>query len=160
MTKSKANLMQKSVSAKRKTRSITRNSEVSSGMNWRQVVDQADNDNSNTQEGEYFVIRFEPELSEEIINIGVCLISGDGEFYIKTIKDFTILNQIWAGFEEQTKQMIEAAKEVFTKDGYPNSPSYQISYSELRLTRFRGINECLDSLYKSFITHDPLIKRG
>lgn len=129
-------------------------------MNWRQLIEQADTDNSDMQEGEYFVIRFEPELTEEIINIGVCLIGSDGIFYIKMIKDFTILNQIWSNFAEQATQAIEAAKEVFTKDGYPNSPSPQLSYSKLRSSRYKDVQECLDDLYKSFITHDPSIKRG
>lgn len=129
-------------------------------MNWRHLVEQADTDNSDMQEGEYFVIRFEPELTEEIINIGVCLRSSDGIFYIKTIKDFTILNQIWKGFEEQTKFAMLITRKMLLKDGYPNSPSYQLSYSKLRTSRYNDVHECLGDLYKSFITHDPSIKRG
>lgn len=161
MTKSKASSMTKRSGAGRKTKSTTKKSEIEGKeMNWRQLIEQADTDDSDMQEGEYFVIRFEPELSGEVINIGVCLIGSDGILYIMIIKDFTILNKIWKGFEEQAKQAIEAAKEVFTKDGYPNSPSPQLSYSKLRSSRYNDVQECLDDLYKSFITHDPSIKRG
>lgn len=161
MTKSKASSMTKRSGAGRKTRSTTKKSEIEGKeMNWRQLIEQADTDNSDMQEGEYFVIRFEPELTEEIINIGVCLRGSDGIFYIKTIKDFTILNQIWSNFEEQATHVVEVAKEVFAKDGYPNSPSYQLSYSKLRTSRYNDVHECLGDLYKSFITHDPSIKRG
>ena len=161
MTKSKASLMTKRKDAGRKTRSTTRRGEIEGKeMNWRHLIGQADTDDSDMQEGEYFVIRFEPELTGEIINIGVCLRGSDGIFYIKTIKDFTILNQIWKGFEEQTKFAVLITGKMLMKDGYPNSPSYQISYSKLRSSRYNDVRDCLDDLYKSFITHDPSIKRG
>lgn len=103
--------------------------------------------------GEWFNIRICPDLyTQELINIGVGLVSQDGDVHAKLVDQPGRLECLYdkAGIEN-IMFLVEVIKDSIHEEGL-TPPSPHIIYSEKKYTTGTSVDEILDYIFKQTVT--------
>ena len=104
--------------------------------------------------GEWFVIRFTPDLvAGEIFNIGVVFIDDFNKCHYRLLDDLNVFACMFGKKSVSNIQfMFSVIEELFSKNAFETSPSAHISYSMRQTARGFSIESILDDLYTSMIS--------